>query len=77
MGIVKGRVVTRSGSPVPNATVRGNVGGLMGGFVTCKTDRDGRFVLNYSGVGKLAYVSVEGGEREDNVPSGSDVTLYK
>ncbi|BBO22591.1 MAG: hypothetical protein AMXMBFR19_16320 [Chthonomonadaceae bacterium] len=77
MGIVKGRVVTRTGSPVPNATVRGNVGGLMGGFVTSKTDREGRFVLNYSGVGRLEYVSVEGGERENNVASGSDLTLYK
>lgn len=76
MGIVKGKVVTRSGSPVGGATVRGNVGGL-GGFVTAKTDRDGRFVLNYSGVGSLEYVSVEGGQREDKVPSGSDLTLYK
>lgn len=77
MGIVKGRVVTRSGNPVPHATVRGVIGGFGGGVVKDVTDRDGRFSLSYSGVGKLEYVSVEGGEREDDVLSGSDLTLYK
>lgn len=76
MGIVKGRVVTRSGNPVPSATVRGVFSGL-GGVVTATTDREGRFALSYSGVGGLDYVSVEGGEREDDVSSGSDLTLYK
>lgn len=76
MGIVKGRVFTRSGNPVPNATVRGVFSGL-GGVITASTDREGRFVLNYSGVGSLDYVSVEGGDREDDVSSGSDLTLYK
>jgi hypothetical protein len=78
MGVVKGTVLTRSGNPVANANVRGWVPGLLGGgAVTAKTDRDGRFVLQYSGVGELEYVSVEGGERADHVASGSNLTLYR
>lgn len=77
MGIVKGKVSTRSGSPVAHVTVRGVVGGITGGVVTATTDRDGRFVLSYPGVGELAYVSVDGGEREDHVRSGSDLHLFK
>lgn len=77
MGIVKGRVVTRSGSPVSHATVRGIVGGVLGGVVMAQTDREGRFVLNYGGFGGLERVSVDGGEHEDRVASGSKLTLYK
>jgi len=77
MGIVKGRVMTRSGNPVASARVRGVLGGILGGVIETKTDSQGRFVLNYSGVGQLDAVSVEGGEREENVRSGSDITLFR
>ncbi len=77
MGIVKGRVVTQAGNPVSGAKVRGWIPGLSGGSVQATTGSDGRFVLNYAGVGTLDYVSVEGGERQDQVASGSDLTLYK
>jgi hypothetical protein len=70
-------VITRSGNPVPNAIVRGVLGGFGGGVVRVTSDQNGRFTLTYSGVGSLEYVSVEGGEREDDVPSGSDLTLFK
>lgn len=77
MGVIKGKVVTRSGNPVPGVTVSGILGGLMGGVVQTTTDREGRFVLNYPGVGQLARVAVSGGEAEENVPSGSNLTLFK
>lgn len=78
LGTVKGRVVTKAGNPVANATVRGWIPGLLtGGSVQTTTDPDGRFVLSYSGVGRLDYVSVDGGEREEKVASGSTLTLYR
>jgi hypothetical protein len=77
MGIVKGKVVTRSGNPVANATVRGWVPGPLGGGCDCKTGSDGRFALEYAGVGSLAWVSVDGGEKDNDVPSGANLTLIK
>ncbi len=53
------------------------VGGVLGGVVMAQTDREGRFVLNYGGFGGLERVSVDGGEHEDRVASGSKLTLYK
>ncbi len=77
MGIVKGRGVTRSGNPVHWASVSGKIPGFMGGFSSARTDRDGRFVLENPGDGKLEYVYVEGGEKQNDVRSGSTLTLYK
>ncbi len=77
MGVVKGRVINRVGSPVAGATVRGRTPGMLGYSIDTKSDRDGHFVLNYSGDGKLEYISVDGGERQSDIRSGSTVTLYK
>ena len=77
MGVVKGRVVTRSGNPAGGVNVSGKLPGFMGGFTVATTDRDGRFVLSYPGDGALEHVSASGGDKEHNVRSGSDVLLYK
>lgn len=77
MGIVKGRVTSRQGSPVKGVTVRGIVGGIMGGTCTAVTDFEGRFVLDYPGTGSLERVSVDGGDVEHNVRSGSSLHLFR
>ena len=77
MGVVKGKVTSHQGSPIKGVTVRGIVAGPFGGSVTCTTDSEGRFVLNYSGVGSLARVSVDGGDVEEDVTSGSNLHLFR
>ena len=76
MGIVKGKVTSKQGSPIKGVTVRGMLSG-MGGGVTAVTDSEGRFVLNYPGVGSLSRVSVDGGDVEENVTSGSSLHLFR
>ncbi|MDO8655500.1 MAG: hypothetical protein Q7R48_03805 [bacterium] len=77
VGVVKGKVVTRSGNPAAGVNVSGKLSGFMGGFTQAITDREGRFVLTYPGVGSLEYVSVSCGDKEFNVRSGSELLLYK
>jgi hypothetical protein len=77
MGCVRGTVTTRTGSPVKGAKVYGTLPGLIGMSVTTTTDQEGRFVLDYNGVGSLERVSVEGGDSERNVTSGSTLRLFK
>lgn len=77
MGVVKGKVTSMQGSPVKGVTVRGVLSGIMGGTCTAVTDSEGRFVLEYPGVGSLERVSVDGGDVEYNVRSGSSIHLFR
>lgn len=76
--MIQGRVITLGGNPVPNARVVAfPPANLMGGMLYAQTNEQGRFRMMYTGEAPLEYVKVDGGERVDNVPNGSNLTLKK
>lgn len=74
MGVCSGIVTRRDGSPARGVRVRGEVRGLSGGMTaSTTTDRDGRFVLEWSSSDGLATLYVDGRSVERNVRNGAKV----
>lgn len=74
MGVCSGVVTYRSGQPASGVAVRGAVSGLGSGMTReVRTDRDGRFVLEWSSDSGLSSLYVDGREVERNVRNGARV----
>jgi hypothetical protein len=72
MGICSGVVTYRNGQTASGIAVRGAVH-MSGMTRETRTDRDGRFTLEWSSDSMLASLYVDGREVERNVRTGSRV----
>lgn len=74
MGVCSGVVTYRSGQTASGVRVRGSVAGFGAGMTReVHTDRDGRFVLEWSSDAGLEVLYVDGRDVERNVRNGARV----